>query len=111
MASLVTVADAILAFPIAYYMARVASPRTRNLLVVAVLTPLWASYLVKAFAWRRCSASKGSSTGCSSRSGSASPGDWIGLWLDIHVLLAPVHDPAHLRGPGADPAVAARGFL
>ena len=49
---LVTVADAILAFPIAYYMARVASPRARNLLVVAVLLPLWASYLVKAYAWR-----------------------------------------------------------
>jgi putative spermidine/putrescine transport system permease protein len=52
MAALVTVADAVLAFPIAYYMARVASPRTRNLLVVAVLMPLWASYLVKAYAWR-----------------------------------------------------------
>jgi len=52
MAGLVTLADAVIAFPIAYYMARVASPRTRNLLVVAVLTPLWASYLVKAFAWR-----------------------------------------------------------
>ena len=52
MAALVTVADALLAFPIAYYMARVASPRVRNLLVVAVLTPLWASYLVKAYAWR-----------------------------------------------------------
>jgi len=42
----------VLAFPIAYYMARVASPRARNLLVVAVLMPLWASYLVKAYAWR-----------------------------------------------------------
>ena len=52
MAALVTVADAVLAFPIAYYMARVASPRRRNLLVVAVLVPLWASYLVKAYAWR-----------------------------------------------------------
>jgi len=52
MAALVTVADAVLAFPIAYYMARVAAPRTRNLLVVAVLLPLWASYLVKAYAWR-----------------------------------------------------------
>ena len=52
MAALVTVADAVLAFPIAYYMARVATPRTRNLLVVAVLVPLWASYLVKAYAWR-----------------------------------------------------------
>jgi putative spermidine/putrescine transport system permease protein len=52
MAVLVTVADAVLAFPIAYYMARVASPRTRNLLIVAVLMPLWASYLVKIIAWR-----------------------------------------------------------
>ncbi len=52
MAVLVTVTDALLAFPIAYYMARVASPRVRRLLVVAVLLPLWASYLVKIFAWR-----------------------------------------------------------
>jgi putative spermidine/putrescine transport system permease protein len=52
MAGLVTIADAVLAFPIAYYMARVASPGTRNLLVVGVLVPLWASYLVKAYAWR-----------------------------------------------------------
>ena len=52
MAVFVTIADAILAFPIAYYMARVASPRTRDLLVVLVLVPLWANYLVKAYAWR-----------------------------------------------------------
>ncbi len=52
MAVLVTVTDALLAFPIAYYMARVASRRTRRLLVVAILMPLWASYLVKIFAWR-----------------------------------------------------------
>ena len=48
----VTITDVILAFPIAYYMARIASPRVRAALVVAVLTPLWASYLVKAYAWR-----------------------------------------------------------
>ena len=52
MAALVTVTDALLAFPVAYYMARVASPRTRNLLVVAILLPLWAAYLVKVYAWR-----------------------------------------------------------
>ena len=51
-AAAVTVTDAVLAFPIAYYMARVATPRVRAALVVAVLTPLWASYLVKAYAWR-----------------------------------------------------------
>jgi putative spermidine/putrescine transport system permease protein len=52
MAALVTVACALLAFPIAYYMARVASRRTRTILVVAVLTPLFAGYLVKAYVWR-----------------------------------------------------------
>ena len=51
-AAAVTVTDAVLAFPIAYYMAKVATPRTRNLLVVAILMPLWASYLVKVYAWR-----------------------------------------------------------
>ncbi|HEY7591228.1 MAG TPA: ABC transporter permease [Candidatus Limnocylindrales bacterium] len=51
-AAAVTVTDAIIAFPIAYYMARVASPRVRGWLVVAILMPLWSSYLVKVFAWR-----------------------------------------------------------
>ena len=51
-AAAVTVTDVLLAFPIAFYMAKVASPRTRNMLVVAVLLPLWASYLVKVYAWR-----------------------------------------------------------
>ena len=51
-AALVTVIDAVLAFPIALYMAKVASPRVQRLLVIAVLMPLWASYLVKAYAWR-----------------------------------------------------------
>jgi putative spermidine/putrescine transport system permease protein len=48
----VTVLDAVVAFPIALFMAKVASPRAQRLLVIAVLTPLWASYLVKAYAWR-----------------------------------------------------------
>ena len=51
-AALVTITDVILAFPIAFYMAKVASPRMRALLVVAVLMPLWSSYLVKVYAWR-----------------------------------------------------------
>ena len=51
-AALVTVIDAVLAFPIALFMAKVASPRAQRLLVIAVLMPLWASYLVKAYAWR-----------------------------------------------------------
>lgn len=48
----VTVLCAVLAVPLALYMAKVASPAVRIALVVAVTTPLWASYLVKAYAWR-----------------------------------------------------------
>jgi len=70
-AALVTVVDALLAFPIALFMAKVASPRVRRLLVIAVLMPLWASYLVKAYAWR----------GMFSDGGLI---DWIGKPLGIH---------------------------
>lgn len=51
-AAAVTVIDAVLALPVAFYMAKVARPLVAKVLVVALLTPLWASYLVKAFAWR-----------------------------------------------------------
>jgi putative spermidine/putrescine transport system permease protein len=51
-AAAVTVIDALLALPVAFFMAKIASPRASRILVVALLTPLWASYLVKAFAWR-----------------------------------------------------------
>jgi putative spermidine/putrescine transport system permease protein len=51
-ALLVTVTDAVIAFPIAFYMAKVASRRGKALLVVGILLPLWSSYLVKVYAWR-----------------------------------------------------------
>jgi putative spermidine/putrescine transport system permease protein len=51
-AVLVTVVDAVIAFPMAFAMAKFTSRRTQRLLVIAVMTPLWASYLVKAYAWR-----------------------------------------------------------
>jgi putative spermidine/putrescine transport system permease protein len=51
-AAAVTVTDAVLAFPLAYYMARIARPRTRTLVFVMVLLPLWSSYLVRVYAWR-----------------------------------------------------------
>jgi putative spermidine/putrescine transport system permease protein len=51
MASLVTITDAILAFPVAYFMARVATRRTQTVLFVAILLPLWASYLARVYAW------------------------------------------------------------
>ncbi len=58
-AALVTVTDAILAFPIAFYMAKVASRRGKAILVVAVLLPLWSSYLVKVLSWRTMLSSDG----------------------------------------------------
>jgi putative spermidine/putrescine transport system permease protein len=51
-AAAVTLTDAILAFPIAFYMAKLASTRARTALVVAVLMPLWSFYLVKVYAWQ-----------------------------------------------------------
>jgi putative spermidine/putrescine transport system permease protein len=50
-AAAVTVTDAVIAFPFAYFMARIASPRTRTALFVAILLPLWASYLAKVYSW------------------------------------------------------------
>jgi len=51
-AALVTLIDAVLALPVAFFMAKVASRRWQPLLVAGILLPLWASYLVKAYAWR-----------------------------------------------------------
>jgi putative spermidine/putrescine transport system permease protein len=51
MAAAVTVVDAAVAFPFAYFMARIATPRTRTALFVAILLPLWASYLAKVYSW------------------------------------------------------------
>jgi putative spermidine/putrescine transport system permease protein len=51
-AAAVTVTDAILAFPFAYFAARVASKRLRAVLFVLVLMPLWSSYLARVYAWR-----------------------------------------------------------
>jgi putative spermidine/putrescine transport system permease protein len=90
MAVLVTVADAVLAFPIAYYMARIASPRTRNALVVAVLTPLWASYLVKAYSWRTILGEDGVLNWLLAPFGLSGPGySSTGLWLAFTYLWLP----------------------
>jgi putative spermidine/putrescine transport system permease protein len=51
MAAAVTVTDAILAFPFAYFMARVASRRVQTILFAAVLLPLWASYIARVYSW------------------------------------------------------------
>ena len=59
MAAGVTVTDAILAFPLAFFMARVASKRMRAVLFVMVLLPLWSSYLVRIYAWQTILAHNG----------------------------------------------------
>jgi putative spermidine/putrescine transport system permease protein len=59
MAASVTLATAVLAFPLAYYMARFASPRVKASLYLAVLLPLWSSYLVRVYAWKLILAKEG----------------------------------------------------
>src|SRR3954471_965053 len=51
LAALVTLTDVVLALPFAYFMARIASRRMRGFLFMAVLLPLWASYLARVYAW------------------------------------------------------------
>ncbi|HEY7524029.1 MAG TPA: ABC transporter permease [Candidatus Limnocylindrales bacterium] len=92
MAIVVTLTCGVLAFPIAYYMARVASPRTRGILVVAILMPLWASYLVKAYTWRLILSNQGLLNWLLAPFGLAGPGlgdNAVGLWLVFTYLWLP----------------------
>jgi putative spermidine/putrescine transport system permease protein len=59
MAAVVTAASALLAFPLAYYIARYASPRMKAALSLAVVMPLWSSYLVRVYAWKLLLAKEG----------------------------------------------------
>ena len=89
-AALVTVTDAILAFPIAFFMAKLASPRMKALLVVAVLMPLWSSYLVKVYAWRTILSPEGALNWALDPIGLTVPtGDIFRLWLVFSYLWLP----------------------
>ena len=59
MAVIVTLTDIALAFPLAYYMVRIASGKMKALLFVGILMPLWSSYLIKAYTWRLITAQDG----------------------------------------------------
>jgi len=59
MAMAVTLADAIIAFPLGYYIARYASPKAKTYLYIAVTLPLWSSYLVRVYAWKLILAKEG----------------------------------------------------
>jgi putative spermidine/putrescine transport system permease protein len=90
LAAAVTVTDALLALPIAFYMARIASPRTKAILVVAILTPLWASYLVKVYAWRIILAGEGPLNWALEPFGLSGPGyTTTGTWLVFTYLWLP----------------------
>jgi putative spermidine/putrescine transport system permease protein len=91
MAALVTVTDILLAFPIAYYMARIASPRKRGLLVIAVLMPLWAAYLVKVYAWRTILQGRGLAEWLLTPLGLSAPGldELANSWLVLSYLWLP----------------------
>lgn len=59
MAAAVTLTDAIFAFPLAYYMAKRASKKTKSFLFLGVMLPLWSSYLVRVYAWKLILAKEG----------------------------------------------------
>ena len=59
MALSVTIADAIIAFPLAYYIARFAPKKIKTYLYIAVTIPLWSSYLVRVYAWKLILAKEG----------------------------------------------------
>ncbi len=59
MAAAVTLAAGIIAFPLSYFIARYASPRLKPILLVAVLLPLWSSYLVRVYSWKLILAKEG----------------------------------------------------
>jgi putative spermidine/putrescine transport system permease protein len=59
MAALVTITDALIAFPLAYFIARYAKGRLRSLLYLAVVLPLWSSYLVRVYSWKLILANEG----------------------------------------------------
>ncbi len=104
-AAAVTVTDILLGFPIAYYMARIASRRTRRILLIGVLLPLWASYLVKIYAWRIILQGNGVLDWVLAPFGISGPG--LNEVSQLHgscfsYLGLPLHDPAHLCRSGTD---------
>jgi putative spermidine/putrescine transport system permease protein len=90
-AAAVTVLSAVIGLPMAFFMARVAAPRWRPVLVTLVLTPLWASYLVKVYAWRTMLAPQGGLVDdLLGWFGAGSPGyGWVAVVLVLTYLWLP----------------------
>ncbi|MEZ4863501.1 MAG: ABC transporter permease [Caldilineaceae bacterium] len=77
MAAAVTVACAVLAFPLAYYSVRYATARAKAALYLAVLLPLWSSYIIRVYSWKLILAKEGIVTWFFSRLGLAPLLDWV----------------------------------
>jgi putative spermidine/putrescine transport system permease protein len=91
MAFVVTVTDLVLAFPIAYVAARMARPRARALLLLAVVIPLWSNYLVRIFTWKIITSGNGPLQSLLSAVGihySISASNWA-VWLAFSYLWLP----------------------
>jgi putative spermidine/putrescine transport system permease protein len=89
-AALVTFTDAVIAFPIAFYMAKVASRRGKAILLVAVLMPLWSSYLVKVLSWRTMLSNDGVINWVLNPLGLHGPGYGVtAVWLVMSYLWLP----------------------
>jgi putative spermidine/putrescine transport system permease protein len=89
-AFLVTLTDALIAFPIAFYMAKVASARGKAILVIAILMPLWSSYLVKVLSWRTMLSNEGVINWALNPIGLHGPGYGLtAVWLVLSYLWLP----------------------
>ena len=123
MATAVSVACAVLAFPLAYYMARYATSRMKTVLYLVAIMPLWSSYLVRALAWRQSSRTRDHELGgwsdsvwtagrSSTPRSSVALGDPVVLRAVHRVRLpvAAVHDPAGGGGARACAPVLPRGL-
>jgi putative spermidine/putrescine transport system permease protein len=89
-AALVTVTDALLALPLAFYMAKVAGPRAKGMLVVAVLMPLWSAYLVKVYAWRTILSEEGALNWALAPFGLDGPGYGnVAVWIVMSYIWLP----------------------
>ncbi len=126
MAIAVTMASAILAFPMAWYMARYTRGKWKAFFYIAVMLPMWASYIVKAYAWTLLLAKDGVAQWFLQPSGTGAAANRLpdaarrrrqhpvhlraGALPGVRLYLAAVYDPADPGGAGAPAALAAAGL-
>ena len=113
MAAAVTSTDAILAFPLAFFMARVAGKRARAVLFVMVLLPLWSSYLVRLYAWQTILAHNGAINWA--LNGLGLPDQNLAytntaMWIVYTYVWLPFMVLPGLRGTRADPGLVPRSL-